>query len=117
MTASTWRSQPAPAAMEKGRIAYIAVPQDVVLGGARRTRNVGDSGRVLSALLVLLGVVCCLAWMGGLIQLPFNSPTPERWGFLRLKNAMVSCSKQSKERFDSPRILKPRVSSGYDLWS
>ena len=78
MTASTWRSQPAPATMEKGRIAYIAVPQDVVLGGARRTRSVGDSGRVLSALLVLLGVVCCLAWMGGLIQLPFNSPTPER---------------------------------------
>ena len=66
--------------MEKGRLAYIAVPpQDVVILSDRRTY---DSGRVLSALLVLLGVVCCLAWMGGLVQLPFNSPTPERFGFL-----------------------------------
>ena len=80
MTASTWRSQPAAGSMEKGRLAYIAVPpQDVVILSDRRTY---DSGRVLSALLVLLGVVCCLAWMGDLIQLPFNSPTPERLGFL-----------------------------------
>ena len=81
MTAFKWRSQPAPAgsaAMEKGRLAYIAVPpQDDVLVGDRRR---AESGRVLSVLLVLLGVVCCLAWMGGLVQLPFNSPTPERYG-------------------------------------
>ena len=81
MTATKWRSQPAPAgtaAMEKGRLAYIAVPprDEVVVGDRRRT----ESGRVLSALLVLLGLVCCLAWMGGLVQLPFNSPTPERCG-------------------------------------
>ena len=81
MTATKWRSQPAPAgtaAMEKGRLAYIAVPpqDDVVVGNPRRT----ESGRVLSALLVLLGLVCCLAWMGGLVQLPFSSPTPERCG-------------------------------------
>ena len=83
MTAFKWRSQPAPAgsaAIEKGRLAYIAVPpQDDVLVGDRDPRRT-ESGRVLSALLVLLGVVCCLAWMGGLVQLPFNSPTPERCG-------------------------------------
>ena len=83
MTATKWRSHPAPAgpaAMEKGRLAYIAVPppDDVLVGDRRRT----ESGRVLSALLVLLGLVCCLAWMGGLVQLPFSSPTPERCGFV-----------------------------------
>ena len=81
MTATKWRSPPAPAsAMEKGRLAYIAVPPpDGDLVGDRDPRRT-ESGRVLSALLVLLGLVCCLAWMGGLVQLPFNSPTPERCG-------------------------------------
>ena len=81
MTATKWRSQPAPeSATEKGRLAYIAVPpQDAVLVGDRDPRRT-ESGRVLSALLVLLGLVCCLAWMGGLVQLPFNSTTPERCG-------------------------------------
>ena len=64
-------------AMEKDRLAYFELPQDVVLRRGDNVRGSG-SGRVLSALLVTLGVVCCLAWMGGLVQLPFNSPTPER---------------------------------------
>ena len=88
MTATKWRSQPAPAsATEKGRLAYIAVPpqDDVLVVDRRRT----ESGRVLSALLVLLGLVCCLAWMGGLVQLPFNSPTPERCG-IEMGNEQVT---------------------------
>ena len=83
MTATKWRSQPPPvaAAMDKGRLAYIAVPpQDAVLIMGDRDRRRTESGRVLSALLALLGLVCCLAWMGGLVQLPFSSPTPERCG-------------------------------------
>jgi hypothetical protein len=36
------------------------------------SQNRSSSGFPLSFLLFFLTVVCCLAWMGGLVQLPFG---------------------------------------------